>query len=180
MQTSDYELITNCLNGDKDCFSELVVRYKKLVYSIVYKYFKDKEDLYDTSQEVFIRIYKSLDKYNPQYKFSTWCIRIATNLCLDMVRKKKITQVCIDEYENMASDNDTPESSYLSRENSTQIRQAISRLPEKYKTLIILYHQKGMSYKEMSDTLKKPMSIIKNRLFRARHILREALVEIGT
>ena len=84
LELTDYEIIQKCLSGQQQYFEELVTRYKKLIFSVVYNMINDKEEVSDISQEVFIRIYKALDRYNPEYKFSTWAVRITTNLCLDI------------------------------------------------------------------------------------------------
>lgn len=179
MEVSDYELIQQCLSGKQECFEELVRRYKKLVYSVVYNLINDKEEVNDISQEVFIRIYKSLDRYNPEYKFSTWAAKISTNLCLDKLRKKKVDSAPLEEIEDVASSTDTPETSYINKERSEQIRKAIAELPEKYRVLIVLFHQNGLSYEEMTRVLNEPMTIIKNRLYRARLMLKEKLMPAG-
>lgn len=175
MQLSDYEIVQECLKGNNELFAELVARYKKMIFNVAYHYLNDKEEASDLSQEVFIRIYRSLNSYNPEYKFSTWSVRIATNLCLDMLRKKKINSMPIEEIESISREENTPEKKYLSKERSALIQQAIARLPENYRIPIILYHQKGLAYKEIAAILNKPMSIIKNRLFRARIALRESI-----
>ena len=176
LELTDYDLIQKCLAGQQEYFEELVTRYKKLIFSVVYNMINDKEEISDISQEVFIRIYKALDRYNPEYKFSTWAVRIATNLCLDIHRKKKINSAPIEEIEDFSDGVDTPEASYLQKERSEKIRRAIQSLPEKYRTPIILFHQNGLSYEEMTKVLGEPMTIIKNRLYRARLMLREALM----
>ncbi|MCX8131345.1 MAG: sigma-70 family RNA polymerase sigma factor [Clostridia bacterium] len=175
METSDLELVQKCLSGEQEVFSEIVTRYKKLIYSVVYNMISDKQEVNDISQEVFIRIYKSLDKYNPEYKFSTWAVKIATNLCLDILRKKKVDSVSIDEVIDISSSVDTPETRYIKKEKSEIIRQAIAELPDKYRVPILLFHQNGLSYEEITEILKEPMTIIKNRLYRARLMLREKL-----
>ncbi|MCX7842906.1 MAG: sigma-70 family RNA polymerase sigma factor [Clostridia bacterium] len=175
MSLTDYEVIEKCLKGDQDAFAELVTRYKKLVYSVVCHYIKDAEEANDVAQEVFLRIYKALASYNTQYKFSTWAVKISTNLCLDILRKKKVESVPIEEIEVLSREEDTPEKKYLCKERTEVIRRAISKLPEKYRKPIIMYHQEGMSYKDMADKMKEPMSIIKNRLYRARLMLRESI-----
>lgn len=180
MEKSDYELITECLGGNQDAFAVLVARYKKFIYSIVYKYFKDIEDVNDISQEVFLKIYKSLDRYNPQFKFSTWSAKITVNLCLDILRKKRGNLVPMDEVENLLREYNTPELAYFEKEKTLQIQDAINKLPEKYKSLVILYHENGISYKEMSETLKQPMSIIKNRLHTARLMLKKSMICAGS
>jgi RNA polymerase sigma factor (sigma-70 family) len=175
LEVSDLELIEDCLNGNKDIFSELVNRYKKLIYSVVYNMINDKQEVNDISQEVFVRIYKALDRYNPEYKFSTWSVKIATNYCLDVLRKKKAEFVPIDDMTDISSDADTPEATYIKKERKFLIHKALLELPDKYRIPIVLYHQNGLSYEEMSEVLNEPMSIIKNRLYRARLILREKL-----
>lgn len=179
MEATDTELVKACLEGSQEAFSELVTRYKKLVYSVVYNMAADKQDVNDIAQEVFIRIYKSLDRYNPEFKFSTWAVKIATNLCLDIRRKRKVDAVPIEEIEAMPTANDTPEAKYIKKEETRRIEKAISELPDKYKVLIVLFHQKGLSYEEMTKVLNEPMTIIKNRLYRARLMLREKLVAGG-
>lgn len=175
LELSDYELIKKCLAGEQQYFEGLVTRYKKLVYSVVYNMISDKEEVNDVSQEVFIRIYKALDRYNPEFKFSTWAAKLTTNLCLDIIRKKKLDKVPIDEIGDVSAGNDTPEAKYLSRERSERIRRAIAGLPEKYRVPVILFHQNGLTYEEMTRVLDEPMTIIKNRLYRARLMLREVL-----
>lgn len=175
MEVSDIELINQCLAGKQEAFEEIVNRYKKLIYSVVYNMMKDSQEVNDIAQEVFIRIYKSLDRYNPEYKFSTWTVRITTNYCLDILRKKKVDSVSIDEMADIGKSTDTPETRYISKERSEKIHEAILDLPEKYRVPIILFHQNGLSYEEMTKVLGEPMSIIKNRLYRARLLLRDKL-----
>jgi len=176
LELTDYEVIQKCLAGQQEYFEVLVTKYKRLIFSVVYNMISDKEEVSDISQEVFLRIYKALDRYNPEYKFSTWAVRIATNLCLDIHRKKKVDSTPIEEIEDFSDGIDTPESSYIQKERSERIRKAIQSLPEKYRVPIILFHQNGLSYEEMTKVLGQPMTIIKNRLYRARLLLREALM----
>lgn len=175
METSDYELIKKCLAGSQDAFAEIITRYKKLIYSVVYNMINDKEEVNDIAQEVFIRIYKALGRYNPEYKFSTWSVKIATNLCLDILRKKKLDSTPIEEIEGVSSGTDTPEDLFINKERSRRIRDAIAALPDKYRVPIILFHQNGLSYEEITRVLNEPMTIVKNRLYRARLMLRENL-----
>ncbi|MCX7748678.1 MAG: sigma-70 family RNA polymerase sigma factor [Clostridia bacterium] len=179
METSDYEIIKRCLKGNQEAFSELVARYKKLIYSVVYNMIQDKEEVNDISQEVFIKIYLSLDRYNPEYKFSTWAVKIATNYCLDVLRKKKVDSTPIEEIESVSTDADTPEDRYIKKERRKQIQKAVMDLPEKYRVPIVLFHQNGLSYDEMTKVLDEPMTIIKNRLYRARMMLKEKLLPKG-
>lgn len=175
METSDIQLIKQCLDGDHQAFAELVARYKKLIYSVVYNMLSDKQEVNDVAQEVFLRIYKSMSQYNPEYKFSTWSVRIATNLCLDILRKKRIDYVPIEEFSGIPGNIDTPEAEYIKMERKQRVRDAVSGLEEKYRVPIVLFHQNGLSYDEISRVLNEPMSIVKNRIYRARLMLKEKL-----
>jgi len=177
LETPDIVIIKRRLAGEKEAFAELVTRYKKLIYNVIYNIINDKEEVNDIAQEVFIKIYRALDKYDPQYKFSTWAVKIATNYCLDVVRKKKIETTSIDEAVGVSSNIETPESSYIRQEQNERINNELSKLPDKYRVPLILYHKNGLSYEEMTKVLNEPMSIIKNRLYRARKMLKEKLSE---
>ena len=179
MDISDSELIKSILSGNQDAFSELVSRYKKLVYSVIFNFINDKEELPDICQEVFIRIYRSLGSYNADYKFATWTIKITTNYCLDRLRRHPIKTAPLEDAFEIASGEGTPEDQYLAREKADRIRRVVNELPEKYRVPLILFHQNGVSYEEMAKVLNEPMTIIKNRLYRARLMLREALVQSG-
>lgn len=175
LELTDYEIVQRCLNGDGQSFRELVSRYKRLIFSVVYNLTKDKEELEDISQEVFIKIYKSLDKYNPEYKFSTWSVTIARNLCVDLLRKKKVSVTAIEEIEGVSRDLNTPETRYLNKERALGVRKAIEELPEDYRMPVVLYYQKGKAYKEIAEMLNLPVTIVKNRLYRARQTLKASM-----
>jgi RNA polymerase sigma-70 factor (ECF subfamily) len=176
LQSTDYELVKECLEGDRGAFAEIVERYKRLIYSVVYNMIRDKDEVQDISQEVFVRIYKALGRYNPQYKFSTWSVKIATNLCLDILRKKKIDSAPIEEIESYSDKKGIPEDKFVEKERNEIIRNAVQQLPEKYRVPVVLFHQNGMSYNEMTEILGEPITIIKNRLYRARKMLKEKLL----
>jgi len=173
---SDIELVNKCIKGNHEAFSELVTRYKKLVFKVVFNIINNEQEVNDVSQEVFLKVYKNLKAYNPEYKFSTWIIKIATNHCQDIVRKKKIDSVSIDDAINVSDKRDTPEESFIRKEKVEKIREAISELPEKYRIPIILFHKNGLSYEEMTNVMNEPITIIKNRLYRARLMLKDKLV----
>ncbi len=176
---SDIELVNRCIKGNQDAFSELVSRYKRLVFKVVYNIINNEQEVNDISQEVFLKVYKNLKAYNPEYKFSTWIVKIATNHCLDIVRKKKVDALPIDEAIDVSDKKDTPEEFYIRKEKVERIREAISELPEKYRVPIILFHQNGLSYEEMTNIMNEPITIIKNRLYRARLMLKGKLVPEG-
>lgn len=179
MELSDQEIINKCLSGDVDSFSLLVTRYKKLVHKIVFSMVKDTQDVNDISQEVFIRVYQNLNKYNSQFKFSTWISKITTNYCLDTFKKKKFNQVPIDEVVDLSAGNETPESEYIKKEKTNSIRKIINDLPDMYRLPIMLFHNNGLSYEEITKVLNQPMSIVKNRIYRARQMLKDKIFPNG-
>ena len=176
---TDYELIQGCLEGNRDLFSDLVTRYKNLVYSVILRMVNDREEANDLAQDVFIKIYKNLDKYYPEYKFSTWVIRIATNHVIDYRRKKKQETVPIEEVEFSLSTAESPEVAYIRREQKEELRKIVCDLPDMYKIPIMLYHEQGLSYQEISDIIDEPLSKVKNRIFRGRRMLKESLVSLN-
>jgi RNA polymerase sigma-70 factor (ECF subfamily) len=174
-ELTDYELIQGCLAGDKNLFADLVTRYKNLVYSVILRMVNDREEANDLAQEVFVKIYKNLDKYYPDYKFSTWTIRIATNHVIDYRRKKHAETVPIEDVEFGLSGEESPETDYIRREQNEELRRIVGDLPDMYKIPIVLYHEQGLSYQEIADIIHEPLSKVKNRIFRGRRMLKESL-----
>jgi len=175
---TDIDIINRCLEGDDSAFEELVTRYKNLVFNTSYRMLGSYEEAEDASQEVFIRIYKSLRRYDPQYKFSTWAVKITTNYCLDILRKRKGETVSIEEQFDLRDETLTPEEEYIRYERQKRVRKAIESLPPKYKELIILFHNRGLSYSEIMEVTGEPLTIVKNRLYRARQMLKELLKDM--
>lgn len=171
----DYELIKQSISGDQYAFAQLLNRYKNLVYSVVLRMVNDTEEANDLAQEIFIKLYKNLDKYQPEYKFSTWLIRISTNHVIDYHRKRKQETVSIEEMPYEVTNYMTPEKEYVKKEEIKQLECAIKTLPDLYKIPIVLYHQQGLRYQEIADAIGEPLSKVKNRIFRGRKMLRESL-----
>ena len=177
---TDYDLVLACINGDKAAFNELLQRYKNLVYSVALRMVNDKEEANDLAQEIFIKIYRNLEKYHPEYRFSTWTIKIATNHVIDYRRKKRQDTVSIDEVgDTLAADHaESPEAAYLAKEQRQMLHDLIDDLPDMYKVPIVLYHQQGLSYTEISEITGETLSKVKNRIFRGRKMLKESLMDI--
>jgi len=174
---TDYELVLACVDGDKDAFGELLTRYKNLVYSVALRMVSDKDEADDLAQEIFIKLYRNLEKYQPEYRFSTWTMKVATNHVIDHRRKKRQETVSIDEVGDMAGvDTLSPEDAYIAKEQTEMLRGLIDDLPEMYKVPIVLYHQQGLSYTEISEITGEPLSKVKNRIFRGRKMMKESLV----
>lgn len=179
MTQTELEIINQCINGNHEAFSQIVTKYKNLIYGVVYNMTNDKNEVNDMSQEVFLKIYKSLHKYDPKYKFSTWAVKITTNACIDKLKKKKAKNLAIEDINNISDNNNCPESEYIKEERNSKVKQAISSLPEKYRTPITLFHLNNVSYQELTEILNEPLSKVKNRLYRGRLMLKEKLLHLN-
>jgi len=181
----DNLLIEQCLKGQQSSFSELIDKYKNLVFDLAYRMTYNLQDAEDISQEVFIRAYKSLSNFNPRYKFSTWLYQMTLNLCRDRFRKGKIPSISLDTPPNegdqkdfnslIADPKNNLEETFLQAEQTNFINTLISSLPLKYREVIVLRHLRDLSYEEMSKILNISIGSVKTRLFRAREKLREIL-----
>lgn len=175
MNGEDIEIIKKCLHGNIHAFEELVNRYKKLIFNTSYRMLGNYEEAEDAAQEVFIKIYRSLNRYDPCYKFSTWSVKITTNYCLDILRKRKAEIYPLDEQYDLKDEGLSPEEHYISLEKQQIVQRAIDELPDKYKELIILFHHRGLSYSEIMDVTGESLTIVKNRLYRGRQMLKEII-----
>lgn len=183
---ADGELIINALNGRADGFEELVHRYQRPITSYVFRMLGDYESSLDVTQEVFIKVYNSLTKYSSEYKFSTWLYRIAHNAAVDHLRRNSVTPQSI-EAENadgtfqiqIESRGSSPEQDRERSEWRTEIDAVVKCLPPAYRDLILLRHGRDLSYDEIADVTGLPLGTVKNRLFRARELMREMFIERG-
>lgn len=170
--------------GDQRAFAELVDLYKDKIFHLAYRMLSNRHESEDVVQDTFLRVYKNLDRYDENQKFSTWIYRIATNLCVDRLRKRKPTYSLdaemndkegIDGYAMIPSDDRTPETEFMLTETQVMIRQAIESLPAKYKTVMILRYLQELSLQEISDVLGMPITTIKTRVHRGREFMRKKL-----
>ena len=178
-QARDEYIIRCVLAGDREAFSELVEQYRKLVYHVAGHFLRNADEVDDAAQEVFFRCYRALDRYNPEYRFSTWISGITRNHCLDMLRKNsRVTVVDFEECEYLATDRSTPEEAFLEEEERAELKHAVDALPENYREVVNLYHGEELSYQAMAARRDKPISIVKNRLMRARRMLGKELAGV--
>ncbi|MCL2571763.1 MAG: sigma-70 family RNA polymerase sigma factor [Defluviitaleaceae bacterium] len=180
---TDMELIEACLAGDQECFTELVNRYKNLVYSIILRMTKDNDEASDLAQDVFLKVYKNLKSYTSAFRFSTWIMRITSNHVIDHHRKKKLDTISLEAHMTDTGFSggtvSSPENIYIKREQTARINKIVAELPDMYKVPVVLYHQEGLSYQEISDRTGEPLSKVKNRIFRGRKLLK-GLIEART
>ncbi len=183
---TDVELIANAIKGREDGFEELVRRYQKQITGYVYRIVGDYDSSLDVTQEVFIKVYNSLHRYSSDYKFSTWLYRIAHNAAIDHLRRNSINPQSL-ETENedgtyqlqIESPAPSPEKDREVSEWRSEIGQVIKRLPDAYKQLILLRHANDLSYDEIAEITALPLGTVKNRLFRAREMMRQIMLERG-
>lgn len=183
---TDIELIANAISGREDGFEELVRRYQRPIISYVYRMLSDYEAALDVTQEVFIKVYNSLGKYSSEYKFSTWLYRIAHNAAIDYMRRNSVSQQSLEAetedgaYQLQIKDaRPTPEQEREHTEWRNEIEAVVNCLPTAYRDLILLRHSRDMSYDEIAEITGLPLGTVKNRLFRAREMMREMFVERG-
>ncbi len=172
---TDAQIVEIILKGDASCFQELVARYQKQVFAICYRMMRQREEAEDLSQEVFLKAYRYLRQYNHEHKFSSWILKIATNTCIDAIRKKKVDTLPLDDDIKTNQEDMSAERSFLQEEAHREIETAIASLPPDYRVVVLLYHHHGQSYQEIAGQLEIPMSMVKNRLFRARKMLKDSL-----
>ena len=183
---TDGELIIDAVNGRADGFEELVRRYQRPITGYVFRMLGNYESSLDVTQEVFIKVYNSLHKYSPEYKFSTWLYRIAHNAAIDHMRRNAVSPQSI-EAENadgtyqiqLESSRPSPEQDQERREWRTEIDAVVKCLPPAYRDLILLRHSRDLSYDEIAEITGLPLGTVKNRLFRAREMMREMFIERG-
>jgi len=183
---TDSELIIRSISGREDSFEELVSRYQRPIVSYVYRMLNDYDASLDVTQEVFIKVYNSLERYSSDYKFSTWLYRIAHNAAIDHIRRNsKNLQSLETENQNgtyemqLESPRPTPEKERENSEWRTEIESVVRCLPAVYRELIVLRHAQDLSYGEIAEITNLPLGTVKNRLFRAREMMREMFVERG-
>lgn len=183
---TDGELIVSAIGGRTDGFEELVRRYQRPITSYVFRMLCDYESALDVTQEVFIKVYNSLTKYSAEYKFSTWLYRIAHNAAIDHMRRNSVTPQSL-EAENadgsyqiqIESRGASPEQDRERSEWRTEIDAVVRCLPMAYRDLILLRHARDLSYDEIADVTGLPLGTVKNRLFRAREMMRNIFMERG-
>ena len=176
--------IKQVLKGDQNAFSDIVNLYQNRLYQVCYRMLGNKHEAEDIAQEAFVRAYTNLHTFDQKRKFSTWLYRIATNLCIDRIRKKKPDYYldaevagtdCLDMYSQIAADDQLPEEQLEQMELQDRIQYEISRLPDKYRSAIVLKYMEELSLQEISEILDLPLGTVKTRIHRGREALRKQL-----
>lgn len=185
---TDYELIDEAINGNEAAYGIIMERYKNSLHGIIYRMVRNQEETQDLVQEAFIKAYNALESFNKQYSFSTWLFKIASNNCIDHLRKRRLHTTSIDtpiETKDGSITQDIPDSSYnpetdvIRNEMINNIHNVIDQLPEKYREVINLRHKQDRSYDEIAIELELPIGTVKARIFRAREILKKSLSKMN-
>ena len=181
---NDFNLVIRAKDGNQKAYAELMHRYKDSIYFMVLKMVNNKDDAMDITVSTFAKAFENLEKYKPDFAFSTWLFRIATNSSIDFIRKKRVLTTSIDSFSSedgeekvleFKSDILNPEEFSIKKQQTEQLKEIIDKLPARYKTLIILRYYDELSYEEIALQLDLPLGTVKAQLFRARDLLSNIL-----
>lgn len=176
----DFDLVQAALEGDENAFARLLARYKDSIYFMLLKMVSNKSDAEDLTLEAFGKAFKNLHQYSPSYAFSTWLFKIASNNCIDFLRKKKGNLVPIegsqDPAENespvkLKSRDPNPEERLIRKQKAILMRKVVRKLKPRYQTLVEYRYFRELSYEEIATELNLPLGTVKAQLFRAREML---------
>ena len=178
VETSEAALIERAKLGDQDAFRQLVERYQGAVHNLAYRMLGSTDEAEDAAQEIFVRIYRQLGRYDPERKFSTWTLAIATNYCIDQLRRRRLQLVPLENIVPWARAREAgPEGEALDQEARDEVQQLLRHLPEKYRAPLVLRYWEELSCAEIAEILGVPEGTVKTQIHRARKALGKLLVE---
>jgi RNA polymerase sigma-70 factor (ECF subfamily) len=182
--STDEQMVREILNGNDTLFEELVKRHQRQIVNFIYRMVGDFDLALDMSQDVFIRVHQALDRFDPRFKFTTWIYRIASNCAIDRLRRHQPPTVSLDAPQpagdnvrriQIASTDQDPCERLESKETMKRLEAAIRGLPAGYRKLIVLRHVNSLRYEQIAVVTGLPLGTVKNRIFRARAILRREI-----
>lgn len=189
-QLEDRQVVERVLSGDTDAFSVLEKKYRRMVSYLIRKMIRSDEDIEDLTQDTFMKAYAALRYYRPEFPFSTWLYKIASNRCIDHLRRLRSipsSMVSIDQpivgndggerFLDPRDHEPLPDAVVLAQERSALLREAMDALPEKYRVVMQLRHEEDLDYQEIAERLQLPLGTVKAHLFRARKALHTALMD---
>lgn len=180
----DADLVRRCLSGDQRACRDLVRRYERPVYSVLMRVVRRSEDAEDLVQETFVKVFKALDRYDPERPFAAWIFTIASRLAIDHFRRRRIQTVSLSYSDPGSSEERTmdvedtglkPDEITSNAEEELQTSAIIDSLPEHYRIVVLLRHQQDLSYEEISQALNLPLGTVKARIHRARALLKDRI-----
>ncbi|HZH74121.1 MAG TPA: sigma-70 family RNA polymerase sigma factor [Mariniphaga sp.] len=175
----DFELVQNALKGDEKAFTRLLSRYRDAIFFMLLKMVNNKNDAEDLTLEAFGKAFRNLHQYSPTYAFSTWLFKIASNNCIDFLRRKKGAYVAIENEESgesneavrLKSKDPNPEEKLIRQQKAIILHHIVRKLKPRYRILVELRYFREYSYEEIANELKLPIGTVKAQLFRAREML---------
>ncbi len=180
MGPSDADLVQRCLQGDNAGFDLLVKKYQRQVFSLCYRMLGDADEAADAAQESFVKAYNALQSFRQDASFLTWIFRIAHNFCLDAGRRRSVRKAdSLDEMmanaPELPSADPSPEEWAMKKQEAERVRGAILRVPERYRSALVMFYLNGLTIREISKALGRPEGTVKSDLHNAREILRRKL-----
>ena len=186
LAVNDRDLVASAVAGAEGSFEELVRRYQRPIAAYVYRMVGNYESALDLTQEIFIKVYNSLSRYRSEFKFSTWIYKIAHNSAVDHLRRSATREQSLingpedDQFElPLESSRPSPEQESERKERRIEIESVVRGLPGNYRELVILRHSQDLTYEEIVEVTGLPLGTVKNRLFRAREMMRQQFLEKG-
>ncbi|MDH4049193.1 MAG: sigma-70 family RNA polymerase sigma factor [Gammaproteobacteria bacterium] len=171
-RADDTELVKQCINGDRQAFESLLVKYQKPVFNAAYRMLHSAEDAKDVTQTVFLKVYENLDKYDPKHRFFSWIYRIAMNESIDCLGRINRTEPIEDELEDQGRGPELETDGELLK---SQLQAALMNVKPEYRTVIVLKHFLECSYEEIGEILAIPEKTVKSRLYTGRQLLKDLL-----
>jgi RNA polymerase sigma-70 factor (ECF subfamily) len=175
----DRLLVAQARAGDQQAFGELVQMHQHAVYNLAYRMLGERGEAEDAAQETFLRAYSHLDRYDAERPFRTWLLSIASNHCIDRLRKRRLVWLSIEEplppHPALSSDEVEPEDAVISNERGAAIQRMLAELSPEYRAAVVLRYWYDLSYTEIAEMLHTTESAVKSRLFRARQALAEKM-----
>lgn len=184
---SDLLLVNRAKQGDEKAFASLMNRYRDSIYYMLLKMVNNAYDAEDLTIEAFGKAFRNIESYTPKYAFSTWLFKIATNNCVDFIRKKQLSPSPLDHLQenldnvtvNIQSDLPDPEERLIQQQKISDLKNIVNQLKPRYRRLIELRYYKEYSYEEISKELSLPIGTVKAQLNRAKTLLYNILVKTG-
>jgi RNA polymerase sigma factor (sigma-70 family) len=187
----DFKLVERALLGEQSAYGELMQRYNRSLYHTILKIVRNVDDAEDLTMEAFAKAFKNLDKFKQDFTFSTWLFRIATNNCIDFIRKKKLNTTSLDNFYisrdggddgeeyglDVKDDQLDPQEEAIRSQKALLLQNLVNKLPTKYRKLVTMRYFDEMAYQEISNELQLPLGTIKAQLYRAKDLLFDMIKE---
>jgi RNA polymerase sigma-70 factor (ECF subfamily) len=188
---TDQEIVTLARAGEEAAYRELIRRYERPLFSLLYRMVRDRELAEDLAQETFVKALNAIESYRPEYKFSSWIFKIANNAAIDHLRRRELDTLSLEGSPHaetpeaveatalqIGNRQESPLEAVEARELGGQIEQAIAQLRPEYRSCILLRHVEGRAYEEIAEILNLPLGTVKTYIHRARNELRQALAHL--